>query len=556
MMSAQARNLELTVADLVKIVERLRNGSMTDEDQAAIEAVLGSYINVLELLQSRGVSIRDLRRLLGYRNSEKTRDVTGQEGASGSSPPPPAAGDSPDAGASSGDATSSSTAAEGGTPGEEDAARRRKGHGRLGADAYAGAERVEVSHETLHHGDPCPLCPKGKVYRLKEPRRLVRIVGQEPFRAWVYALEQLRCNLCGEVFAAKPPPGVGEEKYDASAAAMLGLMRYGTGLPMYRLEKLQDSLKTPLPDATQWDILAEASESMAPVVAALVHEAAQAEKLYNDDTYARILSLIKENRTREPGKDRTGIFTTGILAESGGRRIALFFTGRKHAGENLREVLLRRSGKLAAPMQMCDALDRNLPGELQTILGNCLVHARRNFVDHHGSFPVPCGHVLEELGKVYATDAAAREQGLSPEQRLELHQRDSAPVMDGLRAWLQARLDNHEVEPNSGLGHAIRYMLKRWDRLTLFLRRAGAPLDSNVVERALKRAILHRKNSLFYKTQNGARIGDGYMSLIYTCQLNRVDPLRYLVALLEHRAEVAAAPAAWLPWNYPIAETT
>ena len=550
MMSAQAPNIELTVVELAKIVERLRNGSMTDEDQAAIEAVLGSYINVLQLLQSRGASVRDLRRLLGYRNSEKTRDVTGQEGASGSNASGSVASDAPDAGAPAGETTSPDVAAQS-APGDEDAAGQPKGHGRLGADAYLGAERVEVRHETLHHGDPCPLCPKGKVYRLKEPRRLVRIVGQEPFRAWLYALEQLRCNLCGEVYAAKPPPGVGEEKYDSSAAAMLALVRYGMGLPMYRLEKLQDSLKTPLPDATQWDILAEASEPLAPVVGALVHAAAQAEKLYNDDTYVRILSLLKENKTREPGKDRTGIFTTGILAESGERRIALYFSGRRHAGENLREVLLERAAKLAPPMQMCDALDRNLPGDLQTILGNCLTHARRNFVDNHASFPGPCRHVLEEIGKIYGIDAMAREQRLSPEQRLELHQRESAPVMDGLHTWFEAKLDNHEVEPNSGLGQAIRYMLKRWERFTLFLRKAGAPLDSNVVERALKRAILHRKNSLFYKTENGARIGDAYMTLIQTCQLNGIDPLRYLIALLEHRTQVAAAPEAWLPWNYP-----
>lgn len=548
-MMAAAKAPELSLEDLGDIVKRLRDSSLPEKDVETIEAVLGSYVHVLEILKSKGASVQELRRLLGYRTSERLRNVTGQgNGSSNSSSPEPSTAAPAEPETSAPDAPS--------VPGsEQDRTPKPKGHGRLGADAYAAAEQVEVPHEGLCQGDPCPLCLKGKVYRL-EPRRLVRITGQEPFKAWVYLLAQLRCNLCGEVFAAQPPAGVGEEKYDPSAAAMLALMRYGTGLPMYRLEKLQHSLKTPLPDATQWDILAEASEPLEPVVAALVREAAQAEKLYNDDTYARILSLIKENRTRDPDKERTGIFTTGILAESGERRIALFFTGRKHAGENLREVLLQRAAQLAPPMQMCDALDRNLPGELKTILGNCLVHARRNFVDNHASFPVPCGHVLEELGKIYATDAAAREQGLSPEQRLELHQRDSAPVMDGLRAWLQARFDNHEVEPNSGLGQAIRYMLKRWDRFTLFLRKAGAPLDSNVVERALKRAILHRKNSLFYKTQNGARIGDGYMSLIYTSQLNGVDPLRYLVALLEHRAEVAAAPAAWLPWNYPAAAPT
>ena len=98
-----------------------------------------------------------------------------------------------------------------------------------------------------------------------------------------------------------------------------------------------------------------------------------------------------------------------------------------------------------------------------------------------------------------------------------------------------------------------RHLADRPPEVTIFIlgRHTGAPLDSNVVERALKRAILHRKNSLFYKTENGARIGDAYMSLIHTCQLNGVDPLRYLIALLEHRAQVAAAPEAWLPWNYP-----
>ena len=184
--------------------------------------------------------------------------------------------------------------------------KKRKGHGRLGADAYAGAERVEVPHQTLCPKDTCPLCPKGKVYPIKTPRRLVRIVGQEPFKAWLYALAQLRCNLCGEVFTATPPPGVGEEKYDASAAAMLALMKYGMGLPMYRLEKLQASLAIPLPDATQWDILADASRSVSIAFDELIRQAAQTDVIYNDDTSVRILSLLKENETRDPKKERTG----------------------------------------------------------------------------------------------------------------------------------------------------------------------------------------------------------------------------------------------------------
>lgn len=106
------------------------------------------------------------------------------------------------------------------------------------------------------------------------------------------------------------------------------------------------------------------------------------------------------------------------------------------------------------------------------------------------------------------------------------------------------------MEPNSGLGTAISYGLKHGERLTLFLHPAGAPLDSNLVERARKRAILHRKNSLFYKTRHGAEGGDLFMSLIHSGELNNANPFEYLTELQKHAAELAKHPAAWMPWNY------
>ena len=233
--------------------------------------------------------------------------------------------------------------------------------------------------------------------------------------------------------------------------------------------------------------------------------------------------------------------------------MALFFTGRRHAGENLAHVLVRRADGLQAPIQMCDALSRNLPKlpkPLETIVANCLAHARRQFVDVVSNFPEPCRHVLESLGEVYGYDAQAEAQGLSPQERLRFHQEHSQPVMDQLHAWLQAQFDEKRVEPNSGLGTAIAYVLRHWDRLTLFLRQAGAPLDSNLVERALKKCILHRKNSLFYKTENGAEVGDLFMSLIHTCELNGANPFDYLIELQKHTAELEKNPAAWMPWNY------
>jgi transposase len=213
-------------------------------------------------------------------------------------------------------------------------------------------------------------------------------------------------------------------------------------------------------------------------------------------------------------------------------------------------VLKRRAQELPPPIQMCDALARKLPGELQTILANCLAHARRQFVDVYDRFPEQCRHLLETLAVVYRNDAVARERDLPPEARLQFHQQESQPAMQELHAWLTRQLEEKLAEPNSALGGAIRYMLRHWDKLTLFLRQAGAPLDNNVAERALKKAILHRKNALFYKTQNGARVGDLFMSLIYTCQLNDANPFDYLTQLQRHVEQVALRPELWMPWNY------
>ena len=139
---------------------------------------------------------------------------------------------------------------------------------------------------------------------------------------------------------------------------------------------------------------------------------------------------------------------------------------------------------------------------------------------------------------------------MSPEERLRFHQAQSGPRMAELQAWMEAQITQRKVEPNSGLGEAIAYMRKHWDKLTLFLRVPGAPLDNNVCERALKKAILHRKSAYFFKTQNGARVGDMFMSLIHTCELNDANPFHYLTELQKHTCAMTAAPSQWMPWNY------
>jgi hypothetical protein len=353
---------------------------------------------------------------------------------------------------------------------------------------------------------------------------------------------------------------VGEKKYDETAAARIGLLKYGSGMPFYRLEGLEASLGIPLPASTPWEIAEEMAAMIRPAFDELIRQAAQGEVFYNDDTSMKILALARaspqraEEEASSSSKERTGRFTSGIVSTTRqGRRIALFFTGRKHAGENLARVFVERAKGLAPPIQMCDALSRNLPKlpeKLEILLGNCNAHARRRFVQVTPNFPQECQFVLESLRDVYRYDAEPEERGLTPEERLRFHQEHSQSVMDGLQAWFLAQFAEKKVEPNSGLGEAIRYCLRRWDRLTLFLREPGAPLDSNLVERALKKCILHRKNSLFYKTENGAEVGDLFMSLIHTCELNEVNAFDYLTELLRHPEELKQNPSEWMPWSY------
>lgn len=422
------------------------------------------------------------------------------------------------------------------------------GHGRNGAEAFGGARKVAIAHQKLTHGDRCPECGKGNVYGQKEPKVLVRIVGQAPLAATVYSLERLRCGACGQVFTAQEPDGVGPEKYDETAAAMIAQLKYGSGTPFYRLEQLEGQLGIPLPAATQWEIVEEAAELIKPARDELIRQAAQGEVVHNDDTSMRVLRLA-----REASDERTGVFTSGIVSTGQDWKIALYFTGRQHAGENIADVLKQRAKQSSPPVQMCDALSRNVPKSpvgVEILLANCLAHGRRQFVEVAANFPDQCRCVLEMLGRVYGHDAEARERGLTPEERLRFHQERSGPVMDQLHGWLEAQLAERKTEPNSGLGKAITYLLRHWRPLTLFLRQAGAPLDNNIVERALKRAVLHRKNALFYRTLNGAQVGDLFMSLIHTCQLCGANSFDYLTELQRHAQELAASPAEWMPWNY------
>jgi transposase len=503
------RRVEVNVGELDQLLEGARQAPLTDPDYEKLKSALHALVDALAK----------------PRSTEKSSAVLGKKDESGTQP-------------ETGSSANSDQPSDG----------NPCGHGRNGADAFESARKVETKHQQLQSGDSCPECPTGKVYVQKEPKTLIRIVGQAPIQATVYELERLRCNLCGQVFTAEAPEGVGADKYDETVGSMVAQLKYGSGMPFNRLENLERRLGVPLPATTQWEIVEEVAEQLEPAYEELIRQGAQGEIFHNDDTGMKILKL-----QRPDGDTRTGVFTSGIVSIRGSDKIALFFTGRQHAGENLADVLRHRASGLSAPIQMCDALSRNVPklsAGAEALLANCVAHGRRQFVDVAENFPDECFYVLETLGAVYGADAVAREQKLSWEARLLLHQEKSGPLMEGLHHWMTEQLNGHKTEPNSGLGKAMKYLLRHWHKLTLFLRVPGAPLDNNICERALKMVVLLRKNALFYRTQHGADVGDLFTSLIHTCDLNKVNSFDYLTELQRHAAELKANPAEWMPWNY------
>ena len=553
-MKSNPEVIELDEADLVSKLDQIE-AVLGVEMAQPFRQLLRWYAVLLGLLRENKFSLQRLRKMLFGASTERTSQVVPSP-AEPSGPLEHTSAESPVT-APGTSSPAEGQGASGDSPPDRPAPRRRApGHGRMPASQYTGCAKVVVTHPSLRPGDACPQCAGGTVYRQSAWSPVVRLKGQAPVTGQVYQLERLRCHTCGEIFTAELPPEAGPDKYDPSVVAVVATLRYGEGMPGNRLQRMQQFAGVPLPASDQWELVRDAQE-LGPRDAYqhLLWLAAQGDLFHNDDTPMRVLELKGKTQRQQPlleeAPERRGVFTTGVVSLASGRpTIALFFTGPHHAGENLRTLLEHRATELPPPIQMCDALSRNMPDDLRVIIANCLVHGRRNFVEVVEAFPAEVQYVLECLKKVYQTDAQAKQQQLSPDERLRLHQAQSGPVMKELHRWLTARFAEKLVEPNSSLGGAISYMLKHWEKLTLFLRVPGAPLDNNICERILKMAIRHRKNSLFYKTLRGAAVGDLYRSLIHTCYLSGVSPVDYLTELQRHHQQVRDAPADWMPWNY------
>jgi len=416
-----------------------------------------------------------------------------------------------------------------------------------GVDAYPDAERITVAHTEYKSGDPCPKCLTGKLYMMAVFGKIIKFLGAPFLYVKIYLQEKLRCNTCGWIVAAQLPKEALGSKANSAAQAMIALLKYGAGLPFYRMATIQKYLKMPTSASSLWLMLTDLIEIVMVIWPRLRHHAAQGELLHNDDTTNKILELMKASKDPNKKPKKT-VYTSGILSVlKGGIKIILFFTGEDHAGKNLENLLTEREASLTKPIHMSDASSMN-DVKIDTNKGSCLTHIRRYFVECYSKYKADATHFITAVGKVYAIDAETK--NLSKEDRLLVHQEKSRPIMDELHKWMTERLTQNLVEPNSALGEAMAHALKHWVKATLFLRVAGVPLSNDELEQKFKMVKLSVKNAMFYRTLWGALVGDVFMSIIHTTVLANENPYEYLVTILDNKTEVLKNPDCWMPWNF------
>lgn len=530
-------------AEVEILIERFKQNKLDERETELIAGLLRTLLHLVAMLQDRKATIHRLREMIFGQRSEKRKKADSELEKDQEK-------ETTNAAADTGNSESNEKAgAEKNEKSEEQDRPKKRGHGRNSALAYQGAKKVYCRHTQLISGSPCPATGcTGKLYKVKRPHGFIQFTGQAVITATHYLQEVLRCLLCGKEYEAPLPEGVKPQKYDETADAAIVINRYMVATPLYRMSGLQLMCQVPLSESTIFGRCAAVAEVLLPIYKQMEREAANAKVLYGDDTWLRILELMKENQTKGKG-ERVGIQTTGIVAErTDGVKIALYFNGRRHLGENAEKLISQRSPELDPIIRMSDGLAANWSGDEERIECCCLTHARRKFFEIRKFYPQACGYVLDQIGKIYQNDEATEE--MSDQERLAYHQKQSGPVMFELKQWMDQELKEKRVEPNSSLGKAIFYFQNNFDELGTFLRVPGAPIDNNPAEQVLKPPVMIRKNSYFYRTSYGACVAGIILSVLITCRLNRINVWNYLVWVLRKSAEVQENPGAFLPWNY------
>jgi hypothetical protein len=531
--------------EVEQLIEKFEQNRLDDQEKKLISGLLRTLLALASVLEKKKVSIARLREMIFGKKRERFNKQGKAEEKKDGTESTRESGE----GAEKSEASNSAKDEKQESP--EGADRRPgPGHGRKPPSAYAGATVVHCPHQELQSGNKCLKegC-KGRLYPVKRQHGEFQYSGRPILMATHYKQDVLKCNCCDKEYEAPLPAGVKPGRFDATADAAIAISKSVQAVPYHRTAALQELCGVPLPASVQSERCEVVADALLPIYKQMIREGANGKVFYGDDSPVKIQELVQENKEKTR-QERVGMQTSAIVIELfNGVRVALYDNGRRHAGEFLESLYEKRSAGLPLPIQMGDALASNWCGKQERIICKCLTHARRKFYEIREIYPGACAYVLEQIGKIYQNEKMAK--GLSDEERLVYHQKHSGPVLEELQQWMTLQLDERKVEPNSSLGAAIKYFQKHAPNgLSSFLQHAGAPLDNNIAEQALKLPVIIRKNSYGYKTSDGAMVGAILLSVLASCRLNGTNAWNYLVSVLRRKEEVKRNPKGFLPWNY------
>lgn len=382
---------------------------------------------------------------------------------------------------------------------------------------------------------------------------IIRLNG---FSAEEHLSETARCLSCATKVEANGSDEVTFGEFSTPAASALVALRYAYGMPSFRLEEVSGSLGYKIPDSTQWEVLEAVANELYGFHKFLRPHAADAPRAQMDDTRVMINAVAAKlrNAPSEAATSRTGIHTTGYLASHSDGKICIFESGLHHAGELFSKIMNSRTVDDSVILMM-DAANANTSKfkdiDVTVTEANCNSQAVRRFKEsaENPVFEERTEPILRLYSAIFKRDKIL--QDALPADRLAAHRNDSLPQMEEIKHLIESDFRLKRVEPNSELGKNYNYFLNHYHKLIAFCEHESAPICNNAAERLLKRAIRHRKNSLFFKNQVGAVVGDILMSILMTAVENKLEPVKYVNDLLDFPDHRKQNPKLWLPWNYP-----
>jgi transposase len=374
----------------------------------------------------------------------------------------------------------------------------------------------------------CPCCG-GALHAIGESREEMLDLVPAQLRVKVIRRPRYGCRACeGAVVQAPAPerPITGGMATEALLAQVL-VSKYADFLPLYRQAQIFARQGVELDRSTLADWVGHACWWLEPLWRLLHRHVMGSTRIFADDTPLPVL---------DPGRGRTKTGRLWAYAvddrpwQGSTPPAVVFLYAEDRKGERPAAHLAGFQGVLQVDgySGFKRLLEDRPAGEIR--LAFCWAHCRRRFYEIHQATGSPLAEeALRRIGELYRIEAEIR--GSPAEERCRARRERSRPIVDGLHGWLAARLE--QVSGKSALAEAIRYALRHWPGLVLFLEDGRLELDTNTVERAIRSIALTRKNSLFAGSDGGAGHWAMVASLVASAKLNGVEPLAWLTDALE-----------------------